>query len=202
MEEENVVNMGSAGTPVQDENQPGTSQEIAPWTPLRSVQDSLSSDTRKTHIGVPQESLYNDLQQFVVEAYSPISDGENLPEPEPLVKKMKRSVPANKEKQSASLSDRISSLEQSLQNRLSKIEESVQQLSTIIVDTVQQSSNKQQHYCRSLTVVLQKEIKSVKEVVQNLQATTAPPEQKLPEEVIKSILDLNTSLLSFVKGAE
>lgn len=199
------VSVRSVGTPVQDEVPTDIAQDITPWTALQPMQNgSLTNGLANVTTGLISvssgQSLYNDIQEFVEkETLSPVTDTEALPEPEPLCKKKKISCVKPTDRMSETVLDRIDKLEQRLNSRLSTIEESLLQTQTLICQAVQENSIKQQHYSRSLTAVLQKDIKLVKEGIQQLASSS---DQQLPQEVIKSIVDLNGSLLSFIRKSE
>lgn len=195
---ENSVSLESVGTPLQDE---GQSLAVAPWIALQPPQRNDIAGGAES-----QQALYEDIQDYVQNGvYSPVSDFETLPDPEPLAKKGKRKHSSkNKEEELSTILVRIDSLEKRMEDRFLKIEGSLDRLSDTAVGTIKECASKQQHYCRSLTAVLQRDIKSVKESVQSLQKelTVASSGQKLPMEVIKSIVDLNGSLTNFIRSTE
>lgn len=194
----------NVGTPVQDEAPASSSSVIiTPWTALQpgpsetSTSVTLEGRVSTLTASVPQShSLYTDIQDYVEkEVFSPITDDEALPNPEPLVKKRKTACAA---KSSESLTDRLSQLEDNMNKKFKKVEEAVQRIEGQLLLAIQENSSQQQHYVRSLVAVLHKDVKSVKDSVQKFGSLKS----QLPSEVIKSIVDLNGSLLQHMRKTE
>ena len=201
--------IGSAGTPLADEPQQGSAQELSghwtPFQPLATTQgvqiaagENLSQPATSASVSsTATTALYGDIQQYMeAQNMSPVTDSETLPDPEPVAKKANL-TPVRISNDVDPFLERLGNMERTFELRISKLENQVSHLSSTLREDILQSSSSQQHYTRSLTLALQKDITALKDLVRKLAAS---PRHVFTPEVVKSVVDLNGALLSIVQN--
>ena len=81
----------------------------------------------------------------------------------------------------------VSTLQRTMESRFSKLEDQLTALQTTIVDQVLQTSTQEQHYFRTLAGVLQRDVDALRDTLTRKNVSS--------EEVLKSVIDFNKSLM-------
>ena len=79
-----------------------------------------------------------------------------------------------------------------MESRFSKLKNQLTVLQTTIVDQVLQTSTQEQHYFRTLAGVLQRDIGALRDTFKGKNVSS--------EEVLKSVIDFNKSLIKAMEG--
>lgn len=199
----NPSSVVSLGTPVQDEQVAGASTHITlPWTPLQNSEARVAQVYSNGILEAQRQPKYQDLEDFVrQQTYSPVSDCGDLPEPDTFLRKRKMcDTMASASAQPENLTEKINSLETHIDAKLARIEEKLDRIPLLFTEALQENVTKNQMYSRSLTAALQKDLKATKDLIQSLAASASPPASatKIPPELVKSVVELNSALMDFI----
>ena len=87
----------------------------------------------------------------------------------------------------SSLREAVAALGRTMETRLTRIENQLTVMQATIIDQISHSSTQEQHYMKSLASVLQRDIMSLREIVNTKDVSS--------EQVLSSIIDFNKSLV-------
>ena len=120
-----------------------------------SAEDNAKSSSAST-------CLYADLEDFANQ--DSVNDG-SLPNPEPVTKRIRIGLEAGTSTDQSSLREAVAALERTMETRLTRIENQFTVMQATIIDQISHSSTQEQHYMKSLASVLQRDITSLREIV-------------------------------------
>ncbi|MES9880928.1 MAG: hypothetical protein ABW185_08615 [Sedimenticola sp.] len=171
-----------ATTPLQDET----------YFIVTPQQSNVELTSQQAHFNstAPQQpastSQCADLQDFVLQNYSPISNCEDIDLPSV---SLKRKLEDNNKCCCEELSQKISKLEE--QN--DRLQEQISKLSSSMQESVAQQLGQHSVFQRKLFASLQKDVRALKD---------AKPAKSIPDALAKSITDLNTAVVSVLNKNE